>query len=250
MSDKLEHFDGCYQHSGAALPWDDTCTCGASEIAALQARLAECERENEDLKLAAQYGWKDGEPPKWLDEWFLARTTFGPSVLARLPEEYAYDYKTSDETYIKAEHVKRWMQLPGSEYKPMNCECDTLRAEVARLNALLEADGDALKGRAVTIAGLRAQLAETQRLLEVQLAVGDKLTAEVARLADCLKKANNQTEDYERRYYLEQQLREDKEAELAALRAIGKRIIANAGDFTKEFELHEEIEALRDALGR
>lgn len=31
-------------------------------------------------------------------------------------------------------------------------------------------------------ADLQAQLAETQKLLEVQLAVGDKLTAEVARL--------------------------------------------------------------------
>ncbi|TXH46287.1 MAG: hypothetical protein E6Q97_29840 [Desulfurellales bacterium] len=95
-------------------------------------------------------------------------------------------------------------------------QASDFRAEVARLNALLEADGDALKGRAVTIAGLRAQLAETQKhaeksremslidlarkqeaedkytqlliehaetqkLLEVQLAVGDKLTAEVAK---------------------------------------------------------------------
>lgn len=51
-------------------------------------------------------------------------------------------------------------------------QASDFRAEVARLNALLEVDGEALKGRADTIATLRAQLTETQRLLEVQLAVG------------------------------------------------------------------------------
>ena len=97
---------------------------------------------------------------------------------------------------------------------------------------------------------LRAQLAETQKLLQVQLAVGDKLQAEVGRLTK------------ERDFLAQGQIasgkasaadlnaRQKAEAELAALREIGQRIIANAGDFTKEFELHVEIEALRDALGR
>lgn len=42
-------------------------------------------------------------------------------------------------------------------------QASELRAEVARLNALLEVDGEALKGKADTIAALRAQFAEAQK---------------------------------------------------------------------------------------
>lgn len=62
--------------------------------------------------------WHDGEPPfPWSEEWFIAETTYGDRVVLRaLPEDYAYDYKTADETYIKAETIKRWMQFPDSEF--------------------------------------------------------------------------------------------------------------------------------------
>lgn len=62
--------------------------------------------------------WMDGFPSKpWSDEWFIAETTYGDRVvLTALPEEYAYDFKTADDTYIKADKIKRWMQFPDSEY--------------------------------------------------------------------------------------------------------------------------------------
>ena len=64
--------------------------------------------------------WNNGEPPKpWRDEWFIAETFFGDRVvLISLPEEWTYDYKTADETYIKADRIKRWMQFPDSQFKP------------------------------------------------------------------------------------------------------------------------------------
>jgi hypothetical protein len=62
--------------------------------------------------------WQDGIPPKpWSGEWFIAETTFGDRVVLRsLPEEYTYDFQTADETYIKADRIKRWMQFPDSAY--------------------------------------------------------------------------------------------------------------------------------------
>lgn len=64
--------------------------------------------------------WHNGEPPKpWRDEWFIALTIHGDRVVLRsLPEEWTYDYKTADETYIMARNIKRWMQFPDSSFKP------------------------------------------------------------------------------------------------------------------------------------
>lgn len=64
--------------------------------------------------------WHKGEPPKpWRDEWFIAETTYGDRVVLRaLPEEWTYDYKTADETYIMADKIARWMQFPDSAFKP------------------------------------------------------------------------------------------------------------------------------------
>ena len=63
-------------------------------------------------------GWHDGAPGKpWANEWFIAETTYGDRVvLTALPEEWAYDFKTADDTYIKADKIKRWMQFPDSQY--------------------------------------------------------------------------------------------------------------------------------------
>lgn len=62
--------------------------------------------------------WHEGAPPKpWSEEWFLARTTFGDVVALRaLPEEYAYDFKTADDTYIKRDRITHWAQLSTSEF--------------------------------------------------------------------------------------------------------------------------------------
>jgi len=62
--------------------------------------------------------WHDGVPPKpWASEWFIARTKHNDRVvLTALPEEYTYDFKTADDTYIKADQIKQWMQFPDSQF--------------------------------------------------------------------------------------------------------------------------------------
>ena len=62
--------------------------------------------------------WHEGEPPKpWRNEWFIAQTIFDDRVvLTALPESFTYDYKTADDTYIKADNIKRWMQFPDSQF--------------------------------------------------------------------------------------------------------------------------------------
>ena len=72
-------------------------------------------------------------------------------------------------------------------------ECEQQRDAAMQL-AINNAEGAAEYAR--TIAELRAQLAETQKLLEVQLAVGDKLTAEVARLKSNLAALEDEKNTY------------------------------------------------------
>lgn len=64
--------------------------------------------------------WFEGAPSQHhAKEWFIAETIFGDRVvLTALPEEYTYDFKTADDTYIKADRIKRWMPFPDSEYLP------------------------------------------------------------------------------------------------------------------------------------
>lgn len=64
--------------------------------------------------------WIDGYPNKiYASEWFIAQTKNRERVvLTALPEEYAYDFKTADETYIKKENIVRWMQFPDSQFIP------------------------------------------------------------------------------------------------------------------------------------
>jgi hypothetical protein len=64
--------------------------------------------------------WHKGYPNHvYGSEWFIAETTYGGKVvLVELPAEHSYDYTTKDETYIKKENVKRWMQFPNSEFVP------------------------------------------------------------------------------------------------------------------------------------
>ncbi len=62
--------------------------------------------------------WHGGFPPHpWDKEWFIALTTYGDRVVLKaLPEEYTYDFKTADDTYIKKEKIAKWMQFPDSNY--------------------------------------------------------------------------------------------------------------------------------------
>ncbi|MDW9814977.1 hypothetical protein GOB25_07825 [Sinorhizobium meliloti] len=84
-------------------------------LAKLRERVA-VERKAEPVA----WQWRNGAPPKpWSDEWFIAETTYGDRVVLRsLPEDWTYDFKTADDTYIKADKIKRWMQFPDSHYIP------------------------------------------------------------------------------------------------------------------------------------
>lgn len=64
--------------------------------------------------------WIEGSPDKvYASEWFIAQTTNRERVvLTALPEEYAYDFKTADETYTMRLNIKRWMQFPDSQFIP------------------------------------------------------------------------------------------------------------------------------------
>jgi hypothetical protein len=107
-------------------------TCGGSAVVPAQSP-----------SLALAEGWHDGVPPKpWCEEWFIAETTFNDRVVLKaLPEEFAYDFKTADETYIKKDKIKRWMQFPDSGYIPF--AADSALAEENRvLREALTADLD------------------------------------------------------------------------------------------------------------
>ena len=67
---------------------------------------------------AVEAGWRDGAPNHpWDKEWFIAKTTYGDRVVLRaLPEEWSYDFTTADDTYIKRDKIKSWMQFPDSNY--------------------------------------------------------------------------------------------------------------------------------------
>lgn len=77
-------------------------------------------RERDEATAALDRKWIDGHPPRPYDsEWFIAETTYGDRVvLTALPEEYTYDFKTADETYIMRKSIKRWLQFHDSQYVP------------------------------------------------------------------------------------------------------------------------------------
>lgn len=89
--------------------WDEQPAIARAYLATLRASRAQ----------AGGVVWHEGCPPHPYDkEWFIAQTAYDDRVvLIALPEENSFDYKTADETYIKREKIKRWMQFPDSEYK-------------------------------------------------------------------------------------------------------------------------------------
>lgn len=68
--------------------------------------------------------WYEGAPPFPQDqEWFIAETIYGDRVVLRSLDEGRehkgnYAFKTADQTYMKQEIVKRWMQFPDCKYLP------------------------------------------------------------------------------------------------------------------------------------
>lgn len=130
-------------------------------------RIAKQREEIERLKVPEV--WHDGAPPKpFSGEWFIAVTVHGERfVLRELPEEYTYDFKTADETYIKRDRIKRWMQFPDSVFVAYSKEAEsqsaTLSQRVAELEGVLREVSDlidgavnALKDFDSAIEGLRA----------------------------------------------------------------------------------------------
>ena len=94
--------------------------------------------------------WTSGIPKGFAaDEWFLAKLSSGRvAALKALPEEWSYDYTTADETYFKADCVKKWMPLPKSQFltpseyyekqiKELTEERDTLIMSIERLQLRL-----------------------------------------------------------------------------------------------------------------
>ena len=73
-----------------------------AQVESLAASLRQVEAERDALRM-----WREGYPPHPYDkEWFIAVTTFGDRVVLRaLPEEYTYDFKTADDTYIKRDKI-------------------------------------------------------------------------------------------------------------------------------------------------
>ena len=97
-------------------------------IAELEEELSKYKQEFEQLKINyfivmdehSDLKWNLGFPKgHYADEWFIARLDTGAKVVLRaLPEEYAYDFTTADETYYKSWRIKKWMQFPDSEFLP------------------------------------------------------------------------------------------------------------------------------------
>lgn len=84
--------------------------------------------------------WFDGFPDKVrAKEWFIAETTFGDRVVLKaLPEEYTYDFKTADETFIMKDKIKRWMQFPDSLFIPVENRITALETQNKELVEALD----------------------------------------------------------------------------------------------------------------
>lgn len=90
-----------------------------SELVPLEQQLAAARERINDLEGMPRLEWHDGCPPKpYSQEWFLAKTRVGLVALTALPTSFSYDFKTVDDTYMMADVILQWMQMPDSEYKP------------------------------------------------------------------------------------------------------------------------------------
>jgi hypothetical protein len=150
----------------------------ASLLRSLSASLAAVTAER-DAARAAIPEWQAGYPTGcYAEEWFIAVTRFGDRVVLRaLPEEYTYDFKTADDTYIKADRIARWMQFPDTQFKtPSECLSASLAAVTAERD---EAKHDA--------SFMRAAHGEAAHMLK-------RATAELAEARDAMRIAQGNTD--------------------------------------------------------
>ena len=154
----------------------------------LEARLEVVEAERDALRTERDAAkitqvWMAGEPPKHIrDEWFIAKTIHGDRVVLRaLPEEWKYDYKTADETYMAAKNIAAWMQMPDSGYVSY-VEGGAVTAEAVARAEAAEAKVAELEAQiAAQIAGLEGGIEAACRR---EAATERKLRAEAATLRD------------------------------------------------------------------
>lgn len=106
---------------------------GFVSVEAIRYALAPLLTERQAAMQGRSGEWIDGYPNKiYASEWFIAQTKNRERVvLTSLPEEYAYDFKTADETYIKKENIVRWMQFPDSQFIPAIQPPQPARSEVS-----------------------------------------------------------------------------------------------------------------------
>ena len=76
-----------------------------------------------------------------------------------LPEEYAYDFKTADETYVKINKIKKWMQFPDSQF---------ISARIASLEAQLKAFREAAEPFEEAASNLPDPYCDASRLGELR----------------------------------------------------------------------------------
>ncbi|WP_303702849.1 hypothetical protein [Brevundimonas naejangsanensis] len=141
----------------------------------------------------AQPMWVDGVPTKHhAKEWFIAETTFGDRVvLTALPEEYTYDFKTADETYIKADRIKRWMPFPDSQYLFPHPAPDALREDLNRKHEACQIAQDQAMENGSRAREAERKLAEAVELLKQARSwapttgpLGDKISAFLSKEAE------------------------------------------------------------------
>lgn len=173
------------------------------EMCELKARLAECERGNEQA-------------------------------------ERNYE-RARDSVLEAASHLK----VCRFEVMGLTAERDTLRAQLTETQKLLEREQTIARIERKELDALRKQYEQTAHFLSVQLAVGDKLEAEVFKAESKARERDMFAEEWKRRA-------KEKEAELAALREALEAV--DAWDIRWADGLDSNVERIkkivRDALGR
>lgn len=154
-------------------------------LSALEASQAEVERLRGD-------GWVEGVPPSpWSKEWFIAETVHSQRVvLTALPEEYTYDFKTADDTYIMARNIKRWMPFPDSEYvSPATSALTTAQERIAELEDVQTAARRFMPHAQVAFLWSEGNIrsGEVDRYREAYRALGDALASARATLSPAVK---------------------------------------------------------------